>query len=125
MKLIEFPPSKLSVAMQIVSKPIFAMAILSYPLIDTLRVFTIRILNGKSPFLADKNHIPSPFIGDRFEALPSFDCLVLLYFVHHRDDIFNATTNTKHFVLGGRRYSSSLGLCAFLNSEEASIEIKV
>lgn len=43
--------------MQIVSKPIFAMAILSYPLIDTLRVFTIRILNGKSPFLADKNHI--------------------------------------------------------------------
>jgi UDP-N-acetylmuramyl pentapeptide phosphotransferase/UDP-N-acetylglucosamine-1-phosphate transferase len=57
MKLIEFPPSKLSAAMQIVSKPIFAMAILAYPLIDTLRVFTIRILNGKSPFLADKNHI--------------------------------------------------------------------
>ena len=57
MKLIEFPPSKMSVPMQIVSKPIFAMAILSYPLIDTLRVFTIRILRGKSPFLADKNHI--------------------------------------------------------------------
>jgi UDP-N-acetylmuramyl pentapeptide phosphotransferase/UDP-N-acetylglucosamine-1-phosphate transferase len=57
MKLIEFPPSKLSAAMQIVSKPIFAMAILAYPLIDTLRVFTIRILSGKSPFLADKNHI--------------------------------------------------------------------
>ena len=57
MKLIEFPPSKLSAAMQIVSKPIFAMAILAYPLIDTLRVFTIRILRGKSPFLADKNHI--------------------------------------------------------------------
>jgi UDP-N-acetylmuramyl pentapeptide phosphotransferase/UDP-N-acetylglucosamine-1-phosphate transferase len=57
MKLIEFPPSKMSIPMQIVSKPIFAMAILAYPLIDTLRVFTIRILNGKSPFLADKNHI--------------------------------------------------------------------
>jgi UDP-N-acetylmuramyl pentapeptide phosphotransferase/UDP-N-acetylglucosamine-1-phosphate transferase len=57
MKLIEFPPSKLSVAMQIVSKPIFAMAILAYPLIDTLRVFAIRILNGRSPFVADKNHI--------------------------------------------------------------------
>lgn len=57
MKLIEFPPSKLSSAMQIVSKPIFAMAILSYPLIDTLRVFSLRIMQGKSPFLADKNHI--------------------------------------------------------------------
>lgn len=46
-----------SVAMNYVSKPVLAMAILSYPLIDTLRVFTIRALKGRSPFSADKNHI--------------------------------------------------------------------
>jgi UDP-N-acetylmuramyl pentapeptide phosphotransferase/UDP-N-acetylglucosamine-1-phosphate transferase len=40
-----------------VSKPVLAMAILSYPLIDTLRVFIIRALQGRSPFSADKNHI--------------------------------------------------------------------
>ncbi len=57
MKMIEFPPSKLSLVMQDVSKPVLAMAILSYPLIDTLRVFVIRIAKGKSPFSADKNHI--------------------------------------------------------------------
>ena len=33
------------------------MCLFSYPLVDTLRVFTIRILSGRSPFLADKNHI--------------------------------------------------------------------
>ena len=33
------------------------MSILVYPLIDTLRVFTIRALKGKSPLIADKNHI--------------------------------------------------------------------
>jgi UDP-GlcNAc:undecaprenyl-phosphate GlcNAc-1-phosphate transferase len=33
------------------------MCLFSYPLVDTLRVFTIRISRGRSPFLADKNHI--------------------------------------------------------------------
>jgi UDP-N-acetylmuramyl pentapeptide phosphotransferase/UDP-N-acetylglucosamine-1-phosphate transferase len=33
------------------------MAILAYPLVDTLRVFIIRASKGKSPFSADKNHI--------------------------------------------------------------------
>ncbi len=36
---------------------IFALAVLSFPILDTLRVFIIRISNGKSPFMADKNHI--------------------------------------------------------------------
>lgn len=37
--------------------PIVAMTLLAYPLTDTLRIFTIRTLKGKSPFGADKNHI--------------------------------------------------------------------
>lgn len=37
--------------------PIFVMALLSYPLFDTLRVFFIRIKSGRSPFSADRNHI--------------------------------------------------------------------
>ncbi|WP_417199537.1 glycosyltransferase family 4 protein [Bizionia sp.] len=37
--------------------PIFVMALLSYPLLDTLRVFFIRIKCGRSPFSADRNHI--------------------------------------------------------------------
>ena len=57
MKMIEFPPDRMSPKMMDVSKPVLAMAILAYPLIDTLRVFIIRILRGRSPFSADKNHI--------------------------------------------------------------------
>lgn len=37
--------------------PVFAMVILVYPVIDTLRVFTKRILNRTSPFTPDRNHI--------------------------------------------------------------------
>tara|TARA_B100000902_G_scaffold379831_1_gene414560 strand:- start:277 stop:1209 length:933 start_codon:yes stop_codon:yes gene_type:complete len=38
-------------------KVLFVFSILSYPIIDLIRVFFLRIKNGKSPFVADKNHI--------------------------------------------------------------------
>jgi UDP-GlcNAc:undecaprenyl-phosphate/decaprenyl-phosphate GlcNAc-1-phosphate transferase len=38
------------------SVPAISFAILAYPLIDTLRVMVIRIINRRSPFSADKNH---------------------------------------------------------------------
>jgi UDP-N-acetylmuramyl pentapeptide phosphotransferase/UDP-N-acetylglucosamine-1-phosphate transferase len=56
-KLIEFPVKRMLVVMSAVPKPVLAMAILAYPLIDTLRVFILRLLRGRSPFSADKNHI--------------------------------------------------------------------
>ncbi|WP_246197591.1 MraY family glycosyltransferase [Chitinophaga agrisoli] len=37
--------------------PAVAFAILIVPLFDTLRVFSIRMLKGRSPFSADRNHI--------------------------------------------------------------------
>ena len=37
--------------------PVFVLCILAYPSVDTLRVFVVRILAGKSPFAADRNHI--------------------------------------------------------------------
>lgn len=37
--------------------PAIAMAVLIIPLFDTLRVFLMRVLRGKSPFSPDKNHI--------------------------------------------------------------------
>jgi UDP-GlcNAc:undecaprenyl-phosphate GlcNAc-1-phosphate transferase len=39
------------------SAPALTFAILVGPIFDTLRVFTLRILAGKSPFTADRNHI--------------------------------------------------------------------
>jgi UDP-N-acetylmuramyl pentapeptide phosphotransferase/UDP-N-acetylglucosamine-1-phosphate transferase len=39
------------------SGPAMAVAILIIPLVDTLRVFTIRLIHGGSPFKADRNHL--------------------------------------------------------------------
>ena len=41
----------------LITAPVLAISILILPLLDTLRVFMIRILNRKSPFSPDRNHI--------------------------------------------------------------------
>jgi UDP-N-acetylmuramyl pentapeptide phosphotransferase/UDP-N-acetylglucosamine-1-phosphate transferase len=37
--------------------PIMVLAILSYPILDAIRVIIIRLSKGVSPFNADRNHI--------------------------------------------------------------------
>ncbi|TPV35733.1 undecaprenyl/decaprenyl-phosphate alpha-N-acetylglucosaminyl 1-phosphate transferase [Paucihalobacter ruber] len=45
------------------SSPIFVLGILFFPLLDTMRIFIIRIfVHKKSPFIADKNHIHHRFL---------------------------------------------------------------
>jgi UDP-GlcNAc:undecaprenyl-phosphate/decaprenyl-phosphate GlcNAc-1-phosphate transferase len=45
------------VAVPIESAVAVGFAILIVPLLDTLRVFSIRIINGRSPFTPDRNHV--------------------------------------------------------------------
>ena len=56
-ELVEYQPHGLPKTIANISKPILAMSILVYPLIDTMRVFALRAIKGISPFTADRNHI--------------------------------------------------------------------
>ena len=56
-ELVEYEAQELPYMINNISKPILAMSILVYPLIDTIRVFTLRAIKGVSPFTADRNHI--------------------------------------------------------------------
>lgn len=56
-QLIETPTPFLEGTFENISTPIFAIAILAFPLLDTLRVFIIRALKGKSPLTADRSHL--------------------------------------------------------------------
>lgn len=53
------------------SVPILAFGILIVPLFDTLRVFTWRVLNGKSPFHPDKNHVHHRLLDNGFSHIQS------------------------------------------------------
>jgi len=46
-----------AVAIPLDSSVAIGVAVLIIPLLDTLRVFSIRIFNGRSPFTPDRNHI--------------------------------------------------------------------
>jgi len=56
-KLIEFDTFTKILPIRQFTKPVLAIAFLIYPLVDTLRIFVYRALNGLSPFNADRNHI--------------------------------------------------------------------
>lgn len=56
-KMIEFEHGKLPMVVVEISKPVYAMAALAYPMVDTLRITTLRILQGRSPFSADRSHL--------------------------------------------------------------------
>ncbi len=45
------------VSVQVPAAAAIGFSILMVPLLDTLRVFSIRILNGRSPFTPDRNHV--------------------------------------------------------------------
>jgi UDP-GlcNAc:undecaprenyl-phosphate GlcNAc-1-phosphate transferase len=56
--------------------PTVAVLVLSIPLFDALRMFTVRILRGRSPFQADKNHLHHLLLKNRFSH---FESSLILY----------------------------------------------
>jgi UDP-N-acetylmuramyl pentapeptide phosphotransferase/UDP-N-acetylglucosamine-1-phosphate transferase len=57
MRVVDHDTSRLPRYLFQIPTPIFVMAVLAYPLVDTLRVFVYRMSRGISPFAADRNHI--------------------------------------------------------------------
>ena len=57
------------------NKPLFAMSLIAYPLIDLLRVFIIRLKNKKSPFNPDQNHIHHYLIN---KGIPHYGIVIVL-----------------------------------------------
>ncbi|MFC5408947.1 glycosyltransferase family 4 protein [Larkinella bovis] len=72
--------------------PIIAIVVLIVPIFDTLRVFLVRIMAGRSPFSADRNHMHHIMIdnGLSHAAATAILCAVslantVLFFLFHRD----------------------------------------
>lgn len=57
--------------------PVVAIGILALPVLDTLRVFAGRILRGKSPFAAERNHIHHLTIDSGFSHMEATVILAL------------------------------------------------
>lgn len=51
--------------------PIFAVAVLAIPLFDTIRVFVVRLVNRRSPFSGDRNHLHHLLLDSGFTHIQS------------------------------------------------------
>ncbi|GAA4352053.1 MraY family glycosyltransferase [Hymenobacter saemangeumensis] len=60
------------------ASPSVAVGILFVPLFDTLRVFTLRMMAGRSPFSPDKNHIHHRILAMGFQQISTVLLLGLL-----------------------------------------------
>lgn len=60
------------------NRVIFISAVLFIPLFDTIRIIIIRILNGKSPFEADRNHLHHILLDKGFSHLKASLALGML-----------------------------------------------
>lgn len=63
------------------SSPSVAAGILFVPLFDTIRVFTVRMIAGRSPFSPDKNHIHHRILAMGFQQISTVMLLGLLNLV--------------------------------------------
>lgn len=79
---------------------IIILALMSFPLLDTIRVFFVRLLKGKSPFIADRNHLHHHLTRLNFSHL---ECTLLI--VTYTISItliavyFSSLDITKHFFI--------------------------
>ena len=65
-----------AVALPVASSVAIGFAILIVPLLDTLRVFAIRILDGRSPFSPDRNHVHHLLLDNGLgHAAVTFTCV--------------------------------------------------
>jgi UDP-N-acetylmuramyl pentapeptide phosphotransferase/UDP-N-acetylglucosamine-1-phosphate transferase len=68
------------------NRAIYALVALCYPLLDTLRVFTLRLTRGQSPFTADRSHIHHKLLGLGFSHTSTTISLlffnVLIYMIN-------------------------------------------
>ncbi len=60
------------------SAPAVAFGVLILPLFDTLRVFMVRILRGRSPFVADRTHLHHYMIEAGFTHMQATSMLLLV-----------------------------------------------
>jgi UDP-N-acetylmuramyl pentapeptide phosphotransferase/UDP-N-acetylglucosamine-1-phosphate transferase len=85
-----------------VSAPIIAIVILIVPIFDTLRVFSIRIIRGRSPFKADRIHLHHLLVDNNLSHL---NTSLILYL----GTVFLTT-----LTYLGRTYFSNTEMCLFI-----------
>ncbi len=75
---------------QIPSAPAIVVSIMILPIVDTLRVFALRIFNGRSPFYPDKNHLHHQLLTLGLSQIKVLGVLIVFNLMVFGFNYFNA-----------------------------------
>lgn len=103
-KLVSYDVSNINnVFILQISKPIFVMSVLVYPLIDTLRIFVYRAVRGISPFSADRNHLHHRLIdlGYNHRKTVIIIYIINILIIGVAMSLTNINTSYTLFIVGG------------------------
>ncbi len=75
---------------QIASAPAIVVSIMILPIFDTLRVFALRIFNGKSPFYPDKNHLHHQLLTLGLSQVEVLTLLIIFNLIVFGFNFFNS-----------------------------------
>ena len=79
---------------------VIVLSLISFPLLDTIRVFCIRLMQGKSPFLPDRNHLHHHLTNLKLSHIESTMLVVVYTLVITGTAIaLNSWDITKHFFV--------------------------
>lgn len=100
------------------------LAILSIPVFDTLRVMTVRILRGRSPFKPDKSHLHHLFIDMHFShlgtALTILAMNLTIFIIWHLMWICGASINAQTIVVVLLDITVTFGFYKFMRWQQHS-----
>ncbi len=109
-----------------VSAPVLTIVILSVPIFDTLRVFGLRILKGKSPFKADRLHLHHLLVDNGLSHLAASLTLYamtigLTIFTYFLRTFFTNTALSLYIIT---LFGIYLGVCSWLEVRRFRIHRK-
>ena len=100
----------------------FTLAVLAIPVFDTLRVMSVRIVRGKSPFHPDKTHLHHLFIEMGFSHVGTAVSIILTNFlivlVWWLSWKFGASLEVQVYIVMGLGILTTFGFYKFMRSQQ-------
>jgi UDP-GlcNAc:undecaprenyl-phosphate GlcNAc-1-phosphate transferase len=103
--------------------PVLPLILFGFPILDTLSVMSQRIVEGRSPFVADKNHLHHKFI--RFGFFHT-EAVVFIYIMQSLlvTSAFFFRSSSDRLLLMGYTIFSAIILAVFFFAERSGFKIK-
>lgn len=103
--------------------PVLPLILFGFPILDTLTVMSQRITEGRSPFMADKNHLHHKFLGLGFFHTEAVFLIYIIQSILVTFALFFSSSSDR-LLLAGYVIFSTVILVSFLIAERSGYRIK-